>query len=481
MLGYSSIPSNTNSMGPEGSYLNGFFTNSQQTFGNSLELLQQGSYGNDRRNAEHSLVINPQLLQLDPRPYLSSTNFNLNGLFRQQTVPTMAGPSNLNYNEFTSMRSENSMTSPFSNYSPPPSWTSAPAAFPNNSTAGPLNAGHDNLTFTHGNNNIGSPFSSSLHSTYSPILYNNFPTSHPTVGTQSTIFNPSSMNYYPQQAGSSLPLPSLPYALVPGPGIVQGHGPSSSRTRRLSRSSTLISVEGSVFHSNNPLVQNNTMTNKVDSGSGNTGSDYGNQASASSTSPTVDALSRSASGNQDTTFTGSSMAQRSSRTGTSSSNSRKAPYTKARAPKRPKGTHEPDFVEVRKLRTDRVCKWLYTSGFECQHDFGHDDKKSVSAHAIAHRDDAIQEEQSSGKAPSKGKFICRWTGCDLEGKGMAADAFARHFVHHHSPIRILCLRCGQALARADCEKRHRAGCCKNNMIKKPEMMDQVWLEYELVA
>ncbi|KAH7872167.1 uncharacterized protein C8R40DRAFT_508278 [Lentinula edodes] len=463
MLGYSSIPSNTNSMGPEGSYLNGFFTNSQQTFGNSLELLQQGSYGNDRRNAEHSLVINPQLLQLDPRPYLSSTNFNLNGLFRQQTAPTMAGPSNLNYNEFTSMHSENSMTSPFSNYSPPPSWTYAPAAFPNNSTAGPLNAGHDNLTFTHGNNNIGSPFSSSLHSTYSPILYNNFPTSHPT------------------QAGSSLPLPSLPYALVPGPGIGQGHGPSSSRTRRLSRSSTLISVEGSVFHSNNPLVQNSTMTNKVDSGSGNTGSDYGNQSSASSTSPTVDALSRSASGNQDTTFTGSSMAQRSSRTGTSPSNSRKAPYTKARAPKRPKGTHEPDFVEVRKLRTDRVCKWLYTSGFECQHDFGHDDKKSVSAHAIAHRDDSIQEEQSSGKAPSKGKFICRWTGCDLEGKGMAADAFARHFVHHHSPIRILCLRCGQALARADCEKRHRAGCCKNNMIKKPEMMDQVWLEYEFVA
>ncbi|KAJ4466314.1 hypothetical protein J3R30DRAFT_2288577 [Lentinula aciculospora] len=453
MLGYSGIPDHGNYMGPaEGQQFNGFVLDNHQSLENPLTVPEQGNNGGDRGHTVHELTIDPQLLDSFPMANLN----NLLETIQSQSglpAPAVAGPSNTNLPIFSSTaHGDNTPGSQYSHYSPP---------------------------------HLGQPL---------PVA--NLAMYYPAAALPQPPYNPYFMYNYSQGEG---PLPSLPYPLVPGPW--NNHGEYSSRPRRLSRSSTLISVEGNVYHSNAPPSQIGTMDNMSEEPQLQASDSYipvhDAQSFVSHSLPTTGTL---ASDNQiaympgepypTNASAGSSMPQRSRRTPSSSSSSSHEdsnPYpTKKRGPKRPRGTHEPDFIDVRK-KDRESCKWICSTGFQCQYDFSLDNRQAISGHALFHRADAIVKEKgkklvgsNGGKVPKeeKEKFACRWTGCSSR---LAEDAFARHFVHHHSPIKTLCLRCGQDLARVDLEKRHRETCCANNVLKRPKMKVLAWSKFEIVG
>ncbi|KAE9407596.1 alpha/beta-hydrolase [Gymnopus androsaceus JB14] len=143
-------------------------------------------------------------------------------------------------------------------------------------------------------------------------------------------------------------------------------------------------------------------------------------------------------------------------------------------PRKPVGVHEADFIAVQDKFTNRTCRWVLSKDDAgnavqyCAYDFGKNmNKKSVSVHAHSHRKD----EQDSN-------HHCQWDGCKTS-KGMKKESFLRHFILH-SPIRILCLRCGATLARIDEEKRHRDNKCEDNQARHPEMLLEARGRYDEV-
>ncbi|KAJ3996811.1 hypothetical protein F5050DRAFT_1527392 [Lentinula boryana] len=460
--------------GPDPSYFAEFVAGNPQRYNHPLTFPQQGDVGgNDGRHPDHQLMIDPQLSQPDPQLYLSPT-IPLQGPPINPIAPMTLG------SEYSHPDFINSSFAPANNNIGLQSLDHSLPHSTNSASAFPINVGFpsSNHSLPHSANST-SPF---------PNDYGMF---YATTTVPQHLYDPSLMNDPSQQAMYPVPI-ALRYPIVSDIGLGFGHMPVPRR--RLSCSSTLTSVEGSVFQPNATFAQSSAMGHISNDPSGELQAQPSgsrptttNHDVQSSSSPSASTPSISASGDRvassvpndanNNSSPGSLMPERNGRT-TSQRNS--TPYTtENRATKRTRRAPEPEFVDVRKYNRE-LCKWRMSSGFECQHDFGHDNRKSVSAHALSHRADAKEEEELNGRIPQKGNFVCRWTGCGSGDKGMAEDAFARHFVHHHSPIRTLCLRCGQVLARVDCQKRHRETCCLNNSLKRPELKKQAYATHAVI-
>ncbi|KAJ3782582.1 hypothetical protein GGU10DRAFT_77029 [Lentinula aff. detonsa] len=506
--------------GPDPSYFAEFLAGNPQSYDHPLAFPQQGGVGGDDwQHPDHQLMIDPQLSQSDPQLYLPPT-LPLQGPPIGPTAPMTLG-SEYPHADFINSSfapESNNIGLPSLDHSLPHSTNSA-SAFPinvefpssnyslphstNSASAFPINVEFpsSNYSLPHSTNSasafpINVEFPSSNHSL--PHSANStlpFPKDYGMFYATATVpqhpYDPSLINDHSQQAMYSVPI-ALPYPIVSDVGLGFRHMPFPRR--RLSCSSTLTSVEGSVFKRNTTFAQrsamghiSNDLTGEPQAQPSGSRPTTNNHDGQSSSSPSASTPSISASGDRiasriphdatNNSSAGSLMPERNGRT-TSQRNS--TPYTtQNRAAKSTRRAPEPEFVDVRKYNRE-LCRWRMSSGFECQHDFGHDNRKSVSAHALSHRADAKEEEELNGRVPQKGNFVCRWTGCGSGDKGMAEDAFARHFVHHHSPIRTLCLRCGQVLARVDCQKRHRETCCLNNSLKKPELKKQAYATHAVI-
>ncbi|KAJ3754187.1 hypothetical protein EV360DRAFT_87063 [Lentinula raphanica] len=316
-----------------------------------------------------------------------------------------------------------------------------------------------------------------------PVLINNYGNTNIDARTAvpQPLYDPSYMNSNSQPSSGPPVQPMMAHPI----------GSSYPPTRRLSTSSsTLTSIEGGTFLPNQSFPQNNPMVNHVpynptgkpqfqhrpstSTASGTLFTSYSTDPPLSGHfgDPTTPSFPNAASNIPDAQ---PSMPLRNNNN--KKAQPRSKPYTAGK--RGPKRSGLPGFCDIRPKESVK-CRWVHHDGTVCRHDFGKDNRKAASAHALVHRAEVREYEKLNGRTPAKVKIVCRWPSCDSKEGGVSGDVFARHFIHH-TCIQILCEECGQILARADSEGRHRETCCADNQKNKPHMIDEALSTYERIT